>query len=198
MKKDNLDKNFITNLLTRIKGDKFSDTAIDLTNVLDVMKDFVKEELRYYISFESSFEGYYIPLISKNMDFMLDYEEYMRNRINLINKSALSDEEKEKMLQITYFSYARTIATYVDSASKEFIEGAYGICHIYILKKLRKTKKVPENICHIFREDLKKASEKSIGSVKSILGIFSVILVLFIMHLTKINWRKYMVYIISL
>lgn len=118
MKKDNLDKNFITNLLTRIKGDKFSDTAIDLTNVLDVMKDFVKEELRYYISFEFSFEGYYIPLISKNMDFLLDYEEYMRNRINLINKSALSDEEKEKMLQITYFSYARTIASYVDSASK--------------------------------------------------------------------------------
>lgn len=74
----------------------------------------------------------------------------------------------------------------------------YGICHIYILKKLRKTKKVTENICHIFREDLKKASEKSIGSVKSILGIFSVTLVLFIMHLTKINWRKYMVYIISL
>ncbi|HAL9184700.1 TPA: hypothetical protein H7U64_004267 [Escherichia coli] len=116
MKKDNLDKNFITNLLTRIKGDKFSDTAIDLTNVLDAMKDFVKEELRYYISFESSFEGYYIPLISKNMDFMLDYEEYMRHKINLINKSALSDEEKEKMLQITYFSYARTIVTYVDSA----------------------------------------------------------------------------------
>ena len=58
-------------------------------------------------------------------------------------------------------------------------------------KKLRKTKKVTENICHISREDLKKASEKSIGSVKSILGIFSVILVLFIMHLTKINWRKY-------
>ncbi|EKF0898542.1 hypothetical protein OX340_005139, partial [Escherichia coli] len=42
----------------------------------------------------------------------------------------------------------------------------------YILKKLRKTKKVPENICRIFREDLKKASEKSIGSVKSILKIF--------------------------
>ncbi|MCX3506204.1 hypothetical protein J5I60_22750 [Escherichia coli] len=76
----------------------------------------MKEELRYYISFESSFEGYYIPLISKNMDFMLDYEEYMRHKINLINKSALSDEEKEKMLQITYFSYARTIVTYVDSA----------------------------------------------------------------------------------
>ncbi|EES4901034.1 hypothetical protein FRV13_00765 (plasmid) [Escherichia coli] len=172
LKKDNLDENFITNLLTRIKDDKFSDTAIDLTNVLDAMKDFVKEELRYYISFESSFEDYYIPLISKNMDFMLDYEEYMRNTINLINKSALSDEEKEKMLQITYFSYARTIATYVDSASKEFIEGAYGICHLFILKKLRKTKKVPENICRIFREDLKKASEKSIGSVKSILKIF--------------------------
>ncbi len=101
LKKDNLDENFITNLLTRIKDDKFSDTAIDLTNVLDAMKDFVKEELRYYISFESSFEDYYIPLISKNMDFMLDYEEYMRNTINLINKSALSDEEKEKMLQIT-------------------------------------------------------------------------------------------------
>ncbi|EFI3218488.1 hypothetical protein BCC06_004952, partial [Escherichia coli] len=55
LKKDNLDENFITNLLTRIKDDKFSDTAIDLTNVLDAMKDFVKEELRYYISFESSF-----------------------------------------------------------------------------------------------------------------------------------------------
>lgn len=172
MKKDNLDENFITDLLTRIKDDKFSDTAIDLTNVLDAMKEFVKEELRYYISFESNFEDYYMPLISKNMDFMLDYEKYMRDTINLINKSALSDEEKEKMLQITYFSYARTIATYVDSASKKFIDGAYGICHLYILKKLRKTEKVPENICCIFREDLKKASGKSIGSVKSILQVF--------------------------
>ncbi|GDW60670.1 Uncharacterised protein [Escherichia coli] len=62
-------------------------------------------------------------------------------QINLINKSALSDEEKEKMLQITYFSYARTIASYVDSASKEFIEGAYGICHLYILKNCSKLKK---------------------------------------------------------
>ncbi len=96
MKKDNLDENFITDLLTGIKDDKFSDTAIDLTNVLGAMKEFVKKEFRYYISFESNFEDYYIPLISKNMDFMLDYEEYMRNTINLINKSSLSDEEKEK------------------------------------------------------------------------------------------------------
>ncbi|MBB8029177.1 hypothetical protein HEL36_026020 [Escherichia coli] len=172
LKKDNLDEDFIINLLTRIKDDKFSDTAIDLTNVLGAMKEFVKEELRYYISFESNFEDYYMPLISKNMDFMLDYEKYMRDTINLINKSALSDEEKEKMLQITYFSYARTIATYVDSASKVFIEGAYGICHLYILKKILKNKKVPENICRIFRKDLKKASEKSIGSVKNILRDF--------------------------
>lgn len=81
MKKYNLDENFIINLLTRIKDDKFSDTAIDLTNVLGAMKEFVKEELRYYISFESSFEDYYMPLISKNMDFMLDYEEYMRSAL---------------------------------------------------------------------------------------------------------------------
>ncbi|EFT8043475.1 hypothetical protein HVM52_005227 [Escherichia coli] len=96
----------------------------------------------------------------------------MRDTINLINKSALSDEEKEKMLQITYFSYARTIATYVDSASKVFIEGAYGICHLYILKKILKNKKVPENICRIFRKDLKEASKKSIGSVENILRDF--------------------------
>ncbi|EPE8081602.1 hypothetical protein ACSOPY_005477, partial [Escherichia coli] len=88
------------------------------------------------------------------------------------NKSALSDEEKEKMLQITCFSYARTIATYVDSASKVFIEGAYGICHLYILKKMLKNEKIPENICRIFRKDLKKASKKSIGSVKNILREF--------------------------
>ena len=129
------------------------------------MKDFVKEELRYYMSFESGFEGYYIPLISKNMDFMLDYEEYMRNRINLINKSALSDEEKEKMLQITYFSYARTIATYVDSASKEFIEGAYGICHIYILKKLRKTKKSSRKHMSYIQRRFKKKPVKKVSEV---------------------------------
>lgn len=172
LKKDTLDEYFIKNLLTRIKNDNFSDNAIDLTNVLGAMKEFVKEELRDYISFEFNFENYYTPLISKNMDFMFDYEVYMRNTINLINKSDQSDEEKEKMLQITYFSYARTIATYVDFASKELIEGAYGICHRYILKELLNEHNDQKNICDIFKKDICNASTKSIGSVKYILRCF--------------------------
>lgn len=172
LRKDNLDECFIKNLLTRIKNDNFSDVAIDLTDILGAMKEFVKEELRDYISFEFNFENYYMPLISKNMDFMFDYEVYMRNTINLINKSDQSDEEKEKMLQITYFSYARTIATYVDSASKELIEGAYGICHRYILKELLKEDNAQKNICDIFKNDLCNSRTKSIGSVKYILKYF--------------------------
>ncbi|HAN8265964.1 TPA: hypothetical protein IF962_004854, partial [Escherichia coli] len=138
LEKDNINREFIVDLLRDIQNDNEINTDIDLTNFLDAMKKYAKDNVKEYILLDSGLIDNYEELINKSIDFILEHVSYMQETIDLIKKS--ESPNKEKMLQITYFSYARTTATYVDDASKEFIRGAYSICHRYILKELLKKK----------------------------------------------------------
>ncbi|APE56683.1 hypothetical protein POX80_21960 [Escherichia coli] len=170
LEKDNINREFIVDLLRDIQNDNEINTDIDLTNFLDAMKKYAKDNVKEYILLDSGLIDNYEELINKSIDFILEHVSYMQETIDLIKKS--ESPNKEKMLQITYFSYARTTATYVDDASKEFIRGAYSICHRYILKELLKKKNTQKSICEVFEDNLNNVTNKGIGSVKYILKDF--------------------------
>ena len=170
LEKDNVNSEFIVNLLRDIQNDNVINTNIDLTNFLDAMKKYAKDNVKRYILLGSGLIDNYSNLIEKDINFILEYVDYMRDTINLIEETKLPS--KGKMLQVTYFSYARTTATCVDDASKEFIRGVYSICYRYILNKLLKNKSTSKSIDEVFKNDLNNVTNKGIGSVIHILKDF--------------------------
>ncbi|HHQ4309365.1 TPA: hypothetical protein ACSP7Y_005467, partial [Serratia fonticola] len=81
------------------------------------MELFVKDEFKDCLLIEHNPIDSYMSLISKNLDFIFDYAQDMSCALDLISNCDL--ENKDRMLNITFFSYARTTATHVESASKE-------------------------------------------------------------------------------
>ncbi|UDG00287.1 hypothetical protein LH408_19915 [Enterobacter cloacae] len=170
LKEANVDDTFITELLTRIRDESSIDLNVDLTNILESIKEFIKQEFKDNLFLEHSPHENYISLIGKNLDFIFGYAQDMHTTLELIKNSDLPN--KEKMHNITFFSYARTTSTCVESASKEFIRSAYKICHLYILKKLIEHKDSNDSIHALFKKELSNAPSKGMGSVAIILERF--------------------------
>lgn len=166
----NVDEAFITTLLTNIKEDSVADLSIDLTDILQAMEDFIKDEFKDYLFLEHNPFDNYISLIGKNLDFIFDYAQDMNSALRLIEES--NAPNKEKMLEITFFSYARTTTTCVESASKEFIRSAYQICHLHILKKIINNKDSKQSISALFKRELDNAANKGMGSIEKLLEDF--------------------------
>lgn len=165
-----VDDTFITELLRKIRDENELNLGIDLTNILESMKEFIKEEFKEHLFFEHNPFEIYTSLIGKNVDFIFDYGQDMNATLDLIEKSNLSN--KERMLNVTFFSYARTTSTCVESASKEFIRSAYKICHLYILKKIIEKKDSKDSIFKLFKNELDSAPKKGMGSIELILNNF--------------------------
>ncbi|MDR3434674.1 MAG: hypothetical protein P4L95_22700 [Rouxiella aceris] len=168
--KAKVEGDFIETLLTRIKENDPIDIPIDLADILNAMELFIKEEFKYYLFLENDTFDNYMSLINKNLDFIFSYAKDMSCALGLINNCNLNN--KDRMLEITISSYARTTTTHVESTSKEFIRGLYKFCHLHILKKLILTKDSDETIDEIFKKELNGASKKGMGSVEVLLEEF--------------------------
>lgn len=165
-----VDDTFITDLLDKIKEGVTPDLNIDLKNIIASLQWFITDDFKSQLNLEHNPIDNYISLISKNMDFIDDSVQDMYATLSLIENSNYSN--KERMLNITLFSYARTTTTCVESASKEFIKSAYQFCHLYILKKIISEKNSQKSILSLFKKEIYNAPKKGMGRVEKILEDF--------------------------
>lgn len=166
----NVDDNFIAELLGTIKNENAVDLPSGLNNILQALEELIKDEFTESLFFDHSPSDNYISIIGKNLDFIFDYAQDMHSTLDLIQNCDLPN--KERMLNITFFSYARTTSTHVESTSKEFIRSSYKLCHLHILKKLIREEHSKESISSIFKTELTGASKKGMGSIDKTLDEF--------------------------
>ncbi|EGK3908803.1 hypothetical protein IPA90_004162, partial [Escherichia coli] len=77
----------VVDLLRDIQNDNEINTDIDLTNFLDAMKKYAKDNVKEYILLDSGLIDNYNELIDKSIDFILEHVSYMWETIDLIKKS---------------------------------------------------------------------------------------------------------------
>ncbi|HAM3730282.1 TPA: hypothetical protein IBL10_004760 [Escherichia coli] len=84
----------VVDLLRDIQNDNEINTDIDLTNFLDAMKKYAKDNVKEYILLDSGLIDNYNELIDKSIDFILEHVSYMWETIDLIKKVNLQIKKK--------------------------------------------------------------------------------------------------------
>lgn len=99
-------------------------------------KEAIIENFKVEHNFESSSDGSILDIFSRDINFIENDITHLTESIEIIEKS--DSENKSKIKNLIIKSFSRTIASYIDSLSKEFISSLFSNCQYYIVSLLDK------------------------------------------------------------
>lgn len=140
-----------------------------LEPLLKYFKESFINDFRDTISLDLDIFDEFTSFCGKELDFILDHASSMNNVLELIKKS--NHPNLKEMEKITYFSFSRTIATYVDDTSNKFIKSLSKINHLHSFKLMNE--QISKNKFELEKElieDLLSSKKKGIGYINSTLS----------------------------
>ncbi|WP_455853904.1 hypothetical protein [Pantoea endophytica] len=171
LEKNSLHEDSIIELIEKLKQNIHLDISPLPCEVINSMERFVRKDFDISLSSEAAHFDDYISLLGKEIDFLLGHAQDMNDTINLIESSGLPN--KEKMLEVTYYSYSRTITSYVEDCSKEFIRSLFKISHLFIIRLIAKTFLTqPGSLIEKLKGEIIDSSRKGMGDVDDLIRKF--------------------------